>query len=65
MNSLSMTGPNSAPLYSDIATQENSLRDCVHESRFLVIGRVGTIGQAVTSKINAAMSSGRLSSCER
>ncbi|MDC1190411.1 UDP-N-acetylglucosamine 4,6-dehydratase [Gammaproteobacteria bacterium] len=51
MNSLSMIGRDSALFYSDIATEENTLKSCVHESRFLVIGGAGTIGQAVTKEI--------------
>ena len=51
MNSLSMIGRDSALFYSDIAAQENSLKNRVHESRFLVIGGSGTIGQAVTKEI--------------
>jgi len=51
MNSLSMIGRDSALFYSDIATQENSLKNRVHESRILVIGGAGTIGQAVSKEI--------------
>jgi FlaA1/EpsC-like NDP-sugar epimerase len=51
MNSLSMIGRDSALFNSDIATQENSLRNRVHESRILVIGGAGTIGQAVSKEI--------------
>lgn len=51
MNSLSMIGRDSALFYLDIATQENSLKNRVHESRFLVIGGAGTIGQAVSKEI--------------
>jgi FlaA1/EpsC-like NDP-sugar epimerase len=51
MNSLSMIGRDSELFYSDIATKENSLKNCVCESRFLVIGGAGTIGQAVTKEI--------------
>ena len=51
MNSLSMIGRDSALFSSDIATEENTLKNCVHESRFLVIGGAGTIGQAVTKEI--------------
>jgi len=51
MNSLSMIGRDSALFYSDIATQENSLKNRVHESRILVIGGAGTIGQAVSREI--------------
>ena len=51
MNSLSMIGRDSALFYSDIATQENSLKNRVQESRILVIGGAGTIGQAVSKEI--------------
>jgi FlaA1/EpsC-like NDP-sugar epimerase len=51
MNSLSMIGRDSALFYSDIATQENSLKNRVHESSILVIGGAGTIGQAVSKEI--------------
>ena len=51
MNSLSMIGRDSALFYSDIATLENSLESRVHESRILVIGGAGTIGQAVSKEI--------------
>jgi FlaA1/EpsC-like NDP-sugar epimerase len=51
MNLLSMIGRDSALFYSDIATQENSLKNHVHESRILVIGGAGTIGQAVSKEI--------------
>ena len=51
MNSLSMIGRDSALFYSDIETQENSLKNRVHESRILVIGGAGTIGQAVSKEI--------------
>ncbi|MDC1329528.1 UDP-N-acetylglucosamine 4,6-dehydratase [Pseudomonadales bacterium] len=51
MNLLSMIGRDSALFYLDIATQENSLKSRVHESRILVIGGAGTIGQAVSKEI--------------
>jgi FlaA1/EpsC-like NDP-sugar epimerase len=51
MNSLSMIGRDSALFHSDILTEENTLRNCVNESRFLVIGGAGTIGQAVTKEL--------------
>ena len=51
MNSLSMIGRDSALFCSDIATQENSLKNRVHESRILVIGGAGTIGHAVSKEI--------------
>ena len=51
MKSLSMIGRDSALFYSDIATQEISLKNRVHESRILVIGGAGTIGQAVSKEI--------------
>ena len=51
MKLLSMIGRDSALFYSDIATQENSLKNRVHESRILVIGAAGTIGQAVSKEI--------------
>ena len=51
MNSLSIIGRDSALFCSDIANQEKYLKECVHGSRFLVIGGAGTIGQAVTEEI--------------
>lgn len=51
MNSLSMIGRDSELFYSDIATQENSLKNRLKKSRILVIGGAGTIGQAVSKEI--------------
>ncbi|MDC1018388.1 UDP-N-acetylglucosamine 4,6-dehydratase [Pseudomonadales bacterium] len=51
MNLLSMIGRDEALFSSDIEAQENSLKNCVHESRFLVIGGAGTIGQAVAKEV--------------
>ena len=51
MNSLSMIGRDLELFYSDIANQENSLKNCLDGSRFLVIGGAGTIGQAVAKEI--------------
>jgi len=51
MDSLSMIGRDKALFHSDITAEYNLLKDCVNESRFLVIGGAGTIGQAVTKEI--------------
>ena len=51
MNSLSIIGRDKALFSEDINSQKNILESCVNESRFLVIGGAGTIGQAVTKEI--------------
>ena len=51
MECLNYIGRDKALFYSDIATQETSLKNRVHESRILVIGGAGTIGQAVSKEI--------------
>ena len=51
MNLLSLIGRN-LPLFSkDISSQEDTLAKTIRDSRFLVIGGAGTIGQAVTKEI--------------
>ena len=51
MNLLSLIGRDSALFSSDIVNQENLLKNIICNSRFLVIGGAGTIGQAVTREI--------------
>ena len=51
MEYLNFIGRDKALFYSDIATKENSLKNRVNESRILVIGGAGTIGQAVSREI--------------
>ena len=51
MNLLSLIGRDSALFSADIAAQEDSLRNTIRESRVLVIGGAGTIGQAVSKEI--------------
>ena len=51
MNLLSLIGRDSALFSVDIVTQENLLKKIICESRFLVIGGAGTIGQSVTREI--------------
>ncbi len=50
MNILSLIGRKN-PLISDLADYENDFSDLVHQSRFLVIGGAGSIGQAVAMEI--------------
>ncbi len=51
MNTLSLIGRN-LPLFSeDISAQEDILTEIVSNSRFIIIGGAGTIGQAVTKEI--------------
>jgi FlaA1/EpsC-like NDP-sugar epimerase len=51
MNLLSLIGRDSALFSEDIAAQADSLRNTIRESRVLVIGGAGTIGQAVSKEI--------------
>ena len=51
MNILSLIGRESELFYEDIAHSSSKLQDLVAESRFLVIGGSGSIGQAVTREI--------------
>jgi FlaA1/EpsC-like NDP-sugar epimerase len=51
MNLLSLIGRESALFCADIAAQEDSLWNTIRESRVLVIGGAGTIGQAVSKEI--------------
>ena len=51
MNLLSLIGRDSALFSADIAAQEDSLINTIRESRVLVIGGAGTIGQAVSKEI--------------
>ncbi|MDC0134418.1 UDP-N-acetylglucosamine 4,6-dehydratase [Alphaproteobacteria bacterium] len=51
MNLLSLIGRDSALFSTDIANQEDALKITIQESRFLVIGGAGTIGQAVAREI--------------
>ena len=51
MNLLSLIGSDSALFSEDIAAQEDSLRNTIRESRVLVIGEAGTIGQAASKEI--------------
>ena len=51
MNLLSLIGRYSALFSADIAAQEDSLINTIRESRVLVIGGAGTIGQAVSKEI--------------
>jgi FlaA1/EpsC-like NDP-sugar epimerase len=51
MNSLSMIGRDSALFHTDIEAEDNFLKSSIRQSRFLVIGGAGTIGQAVTKEL--------------
>ena len=51
MNLLSLIGRDSALFSADIAAQEDSLINTIRESRVLVIGEAGTIGQAASKEI--------------
>jgi len=51
MNLLSLIGRDSALFSADIAAQESSLISIIRQSRVLVIGGAGTIGQAVSKEI--------------
>ena len=51
MNLLSLIGRDSALFSADIAVQEDSLINTIRQSRVLVIGGAGTIGQAVSKEI--------------
>ena len=51
MNSLSMIGRDSALFHTDIEIEDSSLKSSIRQSRFLVIGGAGTIGQAVTKEL--------------
>jgi FlaA1/EpsC-like NDP-sugar epimerase len=51
MNLLSLIGRDSPLFSADIAYQEDALRITIQQSRFLVIGGAGTIGQAVVREI--------------
>ena len=51
MNILDMVGRNKVLFESDLVNTENYLQEKVSDSKFLVIGGAGSIGQAVTHKI--------------
>lgn len=51
MNILSLIGRKEALLFEDVARNESKLRKLVLDSRFLVLGGAGSIGQAVTREI--------------
>jgi FlaA1/EpsC-like NDP-sugar epimerase len=51
MNYLSLIGRDTEILEADLLTNKNLLADQVKNSRFLVIGGAGSIGQAVTKEI--------------
>jgi FlaA1/EpsC-like NDP-sugar epimerase len=51
MNILNLIGRDSEIFQNDIAIYENELKNVIQESRFLVIGGAGSIGQAVTKEI--------------
>ena len=51
MNILDLIGRNTALFEDDISKKNNDLLNLVSESRFLVIGGAGTIGQSVTREI--------------
>lgn len=51
MNILNLIGRDSEIFENDIAIYENELKNVIQESRFLVIGGAGSIGQAVTKEI--------------
>lgn len=51
IDTLSLLGRSSTLFESDVREHEKLLRDAVSQSRFLVIGGAGTIGQAVTREI--------------
>ena len=51
MNLLSLIGRDSALFSVDIETQDDALTATIQQSRFLVIGGAGTIGQAVAREI--------------
>jgi FlaA1/EpsC-like NDP-sugar epimerase len=51
MNLLNLLGRREELLIKDIQRNESFLKDCVFQSRFLVIGGAGSIGQAVTKEI--------------
>ena len=51
MNILNVIGRDKLYLQDDIAANDKELRALVEQSRFLVIGGAGTIGQAVTREI--------------
>ncbi len=51
MNILQLIGRNALLFSNDIARYENQLGNIVQQSRFLVLGGAGTIGQAVTKEI--------------
>ena len=51
MDLLPLIGRDSALFSVDIGIQEDSLKNTICESRFLVIGGAGTIGQAVSKEI--------------
>ena len=51
MNTLSLIGRTQALLSQDVASHENELKERVSNSRFLVLGGAGSIGQAVTKEI--------------
>jgi FlaA1/EpsC-like NDP-sugar epimerase len=51
MNLLSLIGRDSALFSEDITGHEGALTTIIRESRFLVIGGAGTIGQAVTREL--------------
>lgn len=48
---LPLIGRNSPLFTSDIATHDGQLREIINNSRFLVLGGAGSIGQAVTKEI--------------
>ncbi len=51
MNVLKLIGRNTPLFSADLAEKENQIKDIVGNSRFLVIGGAGSIGQAVTLEI--------------
>lgn len=51
MNILNLIGRNKELFHSDISQNEKALNKAVSESKFLVIGGAGSIGQAVTKEI--------------
>ena len=51
MDVLNLIGRTSPLFYSDLNGLDDKLKDLVEESRFLVIGGAGSIGQAVTREI--------------
>lgn len=51
MNVLELIGRTSPLFDKDVAAHEQTLNDIVHDSRFLVIGGAGSIGQAVTREL--------------